>query len=345
MRKYLVAGEAASVVPPQPIELFVAMIIIMAVNAVVSRLVRRSLEMRIPELQWLTTSEARSNAIQRAAPLLRIVSSTTCLCFAAVLISLPLQIAAHYLLRLNNISMGLFLAGYVVVLVLLALLISSLGAGRIRRQLRYQLANRGMPLCRICGYDLSGQEAARCPECGHECDAGQLPGNEVDLSAPVSIAFDYSDDVLNRGLAVLWARVHGRKLLWGTTTSVALLLFLIPACGNHWLVGAIGCLTVLSSFQLLRGRAMFTRRVIADWQHRPSRHIAVEFDNSGFGCTTTFSTMRVAWNQCRRLWRGKHVWLLFVTDSEPVLLPAHLLGDDIMAFITTRMHKAGVEVT
>lgn len=37
---------------------------------------------------------------------------------------------------------------------------------RIRRSLREQLAELGLPVCMKCGYDLRAQEAPRCPECG-----------------------------------------------------------------------------------------------------------------------------------------------------------------------------------
>ncbi|HPF41137.1 MAG TPA: hypothetical protein PK093_21060 [Phycisphaerae bacterium] len=36
----------------------------------------------------------------------------------------------------------------------------------IQRNLRRQLIASGVPICIRCGYDLRGQEDARCPECG-----------------------------------------------------------------------------------------------------------------------------------------------------------------------------------
>ncbi len=38
----------------------------------------------------------------------------------------------------------------------------------LRRSLRQQLIERGVPICAECGYDLRGQTSPRCPECGHE---------------------------------------------------------------------------------------------------------------------------------------------------------------------------------
>jgi hypothetical protein len=36
----------------------------------------------------------------------------------------------------------------------------------IRRSLRRQLRQQGVPICVECGYDLQGNESGRCPECG-----------------------------------------------------------------------------------------------------------------------------------------------------------------------------------
>jgi hypothetical protein len=39
---------------------------------------------------------------------------------------------------------------------------------RVRRSLRQQLFERGVPICVVCGYDLTGNESGVCPECGVE---------------------------------------------------------------------------------------------------------------------------------------------------------------------------------
>ena len=49
---------------------------------------------------------------------------------------------------------------------------------RIRRQMRQRLQEIHIPICLECGYDLRGQEQARCPECGREFDPGLLRGGE-----------------------------------------------------------------------------------------------------------------------------------------------------------------------
>lgn len=38
------------------------------------------------------------------------------------------------------------------------------------RFVRQYLQDRGVPVCLKCGYDLRGQTAPRCPECGHAFD-------------------------------------------------------------------------------------------------------------------------------------------------------------------------------
>jgi hypothetical protein len=40
----------------------------------------------------------------------------------------------------------------------------------VRRALRRQLTEAGMPMCVDCGYDLRGQTEPRCPECGTPFD-------------------------------------------------------------------------------------------------------------------------------------------------------------------------------
>lgn len=38
----------------------------------------------------------------------------------------------------------------------------------IRRSIRQALVDSGLPCCLSCGYDLTGNESGRCPECGVE---------------------------------------------------------------------------------------------------------------------------------------------------------------------------------
>lgn len=43
---------------------------------------------------------------------------------------------------------------------------------RIRRDLRRQLFEQGRPICVPCGYDLTGNDSGRCPECGWRIGRG-----------------------------------------------------------------------------------------------------------------------------------------------------------------------------
>ena len=49
----------------------------------------------------------------------------------------------------------------------------------LRKRLRILLAARGVPICIPCGYDLRGQVAARCPECGSTFDEGLLSSSDI----------------------------------------------------------------------------------------------------------------------------------------------------------------------
>ncbi len=55
-----------------------------------------------------------------------------------------------------------------------------------RQHLRRWLADRGVPICLRCGYDLSGQVEPRCPECGEPCDSRLIPGSRPAQTSPCS---------------------------------------------------------------------------------------------------------------------------------------------------------------
>ena len=49
----------------------------------------------------------------------------------------------------------------------------------VRRSLRRQLAEQGVPICVRCAYDLRGQIEPRCPECGTAFDEKLLESQQV----------------------------------------------------------------------------------------------------------------------------------------------------------------------
>ncbi len=53
-------------------------------------------------------------------------------------------------------------------------IVTLLFRSRIRRRLREQLVAKDVPVCLHCGYDLSGQTVARCPECGNPFEEALL---------------------------------------------------------------------------------------------------------------------------------------------------------------------------
>ena len=58
--------------------------------------------------------------------------------------------------------------------VCLGLLFNYLFHKPLKKFLRQELCNRGIPIYLKCGYDLRGQSAPRCPECGKPFDENLL---------------------------------------------------------------------------------------------------------------------------------------------------------------------------
>lgn len=63
----------------------------------------------------------------------------------------------------------------VIVLLIFAIVVW-LRRQRIRRTLRERLAQSGVPVCIVCGYDLRGQTVPRCPECGRPFESKTAKG-------------------------------------------------------------------------------------------------------------------------------------------------------------------------
>ena len=52
-------------------------------------------------------------------------------------------------------------------------------SGKIRKSLRRQLLEAGVPICLKCGYDIRGLSTPRCPECGGEFDPALLERDDA----------------------------------------------------------------------------------------------------------------------------------------------------------------------
>ena len=88
----------------------------------------------------------------------------------AVVREMPFLVVGFVLL---SYTAPLWVAPLVLVLVMPALTLTKgwLSIEETRKAVRGYLLLRGILVCLNCGYDLRGQEVARCPECGTECDA------------------------------------------------------------------------------------------------------------------------------------------------------------------------------
>ncbi len=106
--------------------------------------------------------------------------------------STPRAMVAAVLFGLANFTLFVLTSDYIIALglsksmvtllylayVLAALSVPTWFTRRaIRRELRVQLTQRGIPICIPCGYDLRGQTRPRCPECGTSFDAKLIDGS------------------------------------------------------------------------------------------------------------------------------------------------------------------------
>lgn len=124
---------------------------------------------RIPELQYFATVLDQQDALRKAMRDKEIQSRTrllhTVAWVGAVTASLALGLGANSALQT------------VAIVVLLAIEVIVIQHAWLRaplcRHLRWQLVERGVPICLACGYDLRGTPT-RCPECGQPA-ANQVP--------------------------------------------------------------------------------------------------------------------------------------------------------------------------
>ena len=140
----------------------------------------RSFYVRLmPELKELETPRDREKALGRASRVAIDRNPRAWLflasCFTVYLVFLAGVIKFRQLLSHPNACFMLTVTCFMIGFILLPLLVFQ---SRIRRDLRRQLFEQGHPICIPCGYNLTGNDSGRCPECGWEIDRGD--GLEAD---------------------------------------------------------------------------------------------------------------------------------------------------------------------
>ncbi len=120
-----------------------------------------------PELKQFRGAAEQRNAWRRAQsetqrrPWFWICLALILIADAALVFSLPY-------LAVPVTKRGLVRGAALLLTVLAAATLSWIFQKAIRRSLRQQLSEKGVPICISCGYNLTGHFADRCPECGAE---------------------------------------------------------------------------------------------------------------------------------------------------------------------------------
>ncbi|GJM26853.1 MAG: hypothetical protein DHS20C16_32680 [Phycisphaerae bacterium] len=133
---------------------------------------------RFPELERFPDAESAENAWQQAADEMGGLWAT----FGAITVSLlvawrflrvPLLTQLSYLIVLGwfaSLCLDILVGGIIGVLSIV--LTMRIRHRSVRRSLRRQLIALSEPTCLACGYDLTGNESGRCPECGFSTASG-----------------------------------------------------------------------------------------------------------------------------------------------------------------------------
>ncbi|MCO6436896.1 MAG: hypothetical protein J5J06_07400 [Phycisphaerae bacterium] len=95
----------------------------------------------------------------------RVVASILAFSFGGSLLMVFLQGQLSESLPVGGRVTSKFIAAFVAVWIAQRVFLR-LGDGPIRRAIRQIMTERGYPTCVQCGYNLTGLESPRCPECG-----------------------------------------------------------------------------------------------------------------------------------------------------------------------------------
>jgi hypothetical protein len=90
-----------------------------------------------------------------------------------------------------------------------------------------------------------------------------------------------------------------------------------------------------------RSRIANTLEVLA---RRGSPHFHLEFTDEGVRSQSDLSSGQAAWKTFRELYRAPDVWLLFITKSRYLILPATSLSIDIQRFIVQKCGEHKIPV-
>lgn len=134
---------------------------------------------RFPELARFPTDKQAENALDRATEDGGMQRSDWQLAAAFVIgIAVITGVFVYFTMRIGPqwrvpLKIGEWIYAVVMACATFVLLVH-IYRRQIRRSLREQLCDIGVPICVPCGYDLRGLDEPRCPECGRPFDPNLL---------------------------------------------------------------------------------------------------------------------------------------------------------------------------
>lgn len=141
----------------------------------------RYMASRLPELVLFSSDDERKQALRQARRMTHPGLSVLGSAFASALGSALLLLVTYQIFPALRSMLGLCgaligaLTGATASLTWLWVT-----RPRVRRSLREQLVERGLPVCLECGYDLRGQIDPRCPECATPFDEKLLRASRTE---------------------------------------------------------------------------------------------------------------------------------------------------------------------